>query len=117
VSRLVPRKANYLNTLGVAQLRAGLYAESIETLDKSLAASGGDSDADNLFAMAMARCKLGQPALARDHVERALRWRQSRPPDTRRDWVDDLNTLQAEALAALAECGKELPDDVFGAPL
>ena len=70
---LAPGSALYLNTLGVAQFRAGLYAEAIDTLEKSLAASKGETDAFDLFFLAMARRKLGHVARPRADFDRALR--------------------------------------------
>ncbi len=56
---LAPNQAHYLNTLGVAQYRAGQYAEAIATLDRSLAAGHGASDGYDLFFQAMAHWQLG----------------------------------------------------------
>jgi serine/threonine protein kinase/WD40 repeat protein/tetratricopeptide (TPR) repeat protein len=113
---MAPGQATYLNTLGVAQFRAGLYAEAIDTLEKSLAASKGQSDGFDLFFLAMARHRLGRDARARADFDRALRWRRDHPNLTQPQWAADLDAFQAEAKAALGGPGIELPDDVFAAP-
>ena len=112
-SRFEPESALYLNTLGVAQFRAGLYADAIDTLEKSLAAGKGTADAFDLFFLAMARHKLGQVARARADFNRALQWRRDNPKLSQSGWASELDAFQAEAEAALADPGVEWPDDVF----
>ena len=94
---LTPGQAIYLNTLGVAEYRAGQYAEAIATLEKSLAASKGESDGFDLFFLAMARHKLGQFARARADLVRAIRWRDEHPNPRQPGWSEELNMFQAEA--------------------
>ena len=71
---LAPGEAISLNTLGVVQYRAGQYAEAIATLERSLAAGRGQSDAFDLFFLAMAHHRLGHREEARTEFDRALRW-------------------------------------------
>jgi hypothetical protein len=105
--------AIYLNTLGVAQYRAGQHAEAIATLEKSLAAGKGQTDAFDLFFLAMARYKLGQIAQARADFDRAVRWRRDHLNPTQPGWSDELDAFQTEALALLDGPPAELPADVF----
>jgi tetratricopeptide (TPR) repeat protein len=113
---LAPGTAIYLNTLGVAEYRAGRYPEAIATLEKSLAASNGVSDAFDLFFIAMARLRLGQVAQARTDFDRAMRWRRDHPNLTQPGWSEDLDAFQAEAESVLAGPVGELPADVFAGP-
>jgi serine/threonine protein kinase/WD40 repeat protein/tetratricopeptide (TPR) repeat protein len=113
---LAPKSAACLNTLGVAQFRAGFYADTIHTLEKSLAASAGDNDAFDLYFLAMARRKFGDVLGARADFNRAVRWQREHPNPSQPRWSAELNRFQAEAEAALADPGPELPGDVFALP-
>jgi WD40 repeat protein len=110
---LAPKMAIFLNTLGVAQYRAGQFTEAIATLEKSLAASKGESDAFDLFFLAMARHKLGQVAQARANFDRAVQWRREHPNPKEPQWNEELDAFQAEARALLDGRPPELPHDVF----
>jgi hypothetical protein len=110
---LAPTTANYLNTLGVAQYRAGQFPESVATLEKSLAARKGESDAFDLFFLAMARFQLGEIARARTDLGRAVKWRRDHPNRAQPGWSQELDGFQAEAQALLNGSPPELPDDVF----
>jgi eukaryotic-like serine/threonine-protein kinase len=110
---LAPGTANYLNTLGVAQYRVGHYAEAIATLQKSLAASKGESAAFDLFFLAMARHKLGQISQARADFDGAVRWRREHPNLAQSTWSEELDRFRAEAEEVLARASAEVPPDVF----
>jgi serine/threonine protein kinase/WD40 repeat protein/Tfp pilus assembly protein PilF len=110
---LAPKSAIYLNTLGVAQYRAGQPTEAIATLEKSLAAGKGESDAFDLFFLAMARSKLGETARARADFDRALNWRRDHPNLTQPRWNEELDAFQAETRALLDGLPPELPVNVF----
>jgi tetratricopeptide (TPR) repeat protein len=102
----------FLNTLGVALYRAGRYAEAIETLERSLAAGKGQSDAFDLYFLAMARFKRGQIASARADFDSAVRWRRVRSnlPSPK---VAELDAFESEAQALLDDPPQRLPVDVF----
>ena len=110
---LTPGEALYLNTLGVALYRAGQYIEAIATLEKSLAASKGESDAFDLFFLAMARYKLGQVAQARAEFDRAIQWRREHTKSAQTGWNEDLDAFQAEGQALLNGQTSDLPANVF----
>jgi tetratricopeptide (TPR) repeat protein len=110
---LTPTQALFLNTLGVAQYRTGQWAESVATLEKSLAASKGESDAFDLFFLAMACYRLGRVAEARADFARALKWRTGHPNPGQPAWSVELDAFEAEARALLDGPSPELPDDVF----
>jgi tetratricopeptide (TPR) repeat protein len=109
---LSPDESVSLNTLGVALYRAGQYAEAIATLERSLAASKGESDAFDLFFLAMTRRQLGQIARARADFESAVQWRRNHS-NLPAQWSAELDAFQAEAEAALTTPADELPPDVW----
>ena len=91
----------------------GQFAEAVATLEKSLAAGKGQSDAFDLFFLAMARHQLGQVAQARPDFDRALKWRRDHPAEPQPGWNEELDAFQAEAESVLAGPPGELPADVF----
>ena len=111
---LTPGESVFLNTLGVAQFRAGRYADAVATLEKSLAAAKGSSEPFDLYFLAMARCKLGQVALACADFASAVEWRRSHPNQTGPGWSEELDEFQAEAQDLLKAAPPELPNDLFG---
>ncbi len=71
--RQVPNNGNYLNTLGVAQYRCGLYREALATLRRSDQLNrkrGGQSHPADLAFLAMAAQRLGQTKEAKTYLER-----------------------------------------------
>jgi WD40 repeat protein len=109
---VAPNQVLFLNTLGVAQYRTGQYAVAVATLEKSLAAGNGKSDAFDLFFLAMAHHWLGHPALAHDCFDRAVRWLDANKtlPE---QYTRELAAFRTEAESVLAGPTGELPTDVF----
>ena len=74
--RLEPGNGNHLNTLGVAQYRAGRYQEALATLTrsdqiKSKVPNGSPAPSDLAF-LAMAQHRLGKKAEARATLARLI---------------------------------------------
>jgi WD40 repeat protein len=67
--RLEPDNGNLVNTLGIAQYRAGLVPEALATLTRSNALNQGKAP-DDLAFLAMAHQRLGQTAEARAMLDR-----------------------------------------------
>ena len=113
---LTPGTAIYLNTLGVALYRTGHYLEAIATLEKSLAASKGESDSFDLFFLAMARHALGQVAQARADFDGALRWRSKHPVPAQSVWSQELDLFRDKTEKGpwqAARCGIAKPAAFF----
>jgi WD40 repeat protein len=103
-----PGNGDYLNTLGVAQFRAGRYQEAVDTLtrsDRLNAARVGNSIPGDLAFLAMAHHRLGhkeQAQTALDHLRATMKkpyWAQ-----------------EAEAQAFLRETEAFLADAARGSP-
>jgi len=112
---LAPGEALYLNTLGVVQYRAGQYAAAIATLERSLAAGRGQTDAFDLFFLAMAHHRLGHRDQARASYDRAVHWSGEQKSLDQR-YAKELAGFRAEAEAVLAGPAGELPANVFAPP-
>jgi serine/threonine protein kinase len=114
VNDLAKSRSVLLNKLGVALYRAGRHAEAIANLEESVADASPETEAFDLFCLAMARFKLGQAARARADYDRAVKSRRDNfGSDANYD--TQLNAVQAEADALLAGPIAELPADVFAA--
>jgi tetratricopeptide (TPR) repeat protein len=111
---LAPGQSSFLNTLGVAQYRAGLHAEAVTTLERSLAAGRGQTDAFDLFFLAMAHHRLGHADQARARFEQSVRWWRERK-NLPAQYVRELTGFRAEAevVLGLAASSGELPANVF----
>src|SRR5262249_19239796 len=72
---LEPGNANYFNTLGVTESRAGNWQAAVEALTRSISLRGGsvDASADWLF-LAMAHWQLGNKTEASQWYDKAITW-------------------------------------------
>jgi tetratricopeptide (TPR) repeat protein len=92
---LAPEDGKAWNTLGVAQLRAGNWEESIQGLQKSMdLRKGGDSSA--WFFLAMAHWHLGNKDEARRWFDQAVGWMDKNQPEN-----EELRRFRAEAAELL----------------
>jgi serine/threonine protein kinase/WD40 repeat protein/Tfp pilus assembly protein PilF len=105
---LAPKQASYVNTLGVALYRAARYGEAVRVLERSLSMRTDQSDARDLFVLAMARHRVGQTARARTDFDRAMRWLDAHPNFDLRE-LADLKSFRAEAKAVLARTPNDGP--------
>jgi serine/threonine protein kinase/WD40 repeat protein/Tfp pilus assembly protein PilF len=102
--KLAPQTADYHNTLGVALYRTGQYAEALPVLEKSLALRNGESDAFDLFFLAMCQARLGNRSKAVELSGRALEWLSQRRGELPASWQRELEKIRAET------------DEVLGLP-
>jgi tetratricopeptide (TPR) repeat protein len=77
---LDPKGHLALNTLGVAQYRAGDYQAAMETLSKAMELLPGGTVTDWYF-LAMAHWQLGHKAEARKWYDKAVQWTQEHSPN------------------------------------
>jgi tetratricopeptide (TPR) repeat protein len=100
---LAPAEGHYLNTLGIALFRNEQFKEAVAVLEKSLAASRGQSDAFDLFFLAMCHARLGDAAKVKDCYDRAARWFRAQRGQLSPTWIAELSEFQAEAEAQVAQ--------------
>lgn len=77
--RLRPGYATILNTLGVVYYRLDRLPEAIRALEASRKAGYDELTAFDAYFLAMAHHRLGNAALAKEYLERAIRWHESPP--------------------------------------
>jgi Tfp pilus assembly protein PilF len=93
----------YLNTFGVALYNVGQFANAIPVLERSLRENGGQTDAFDLFFLAMCHHRLGDAARAKDCHQRGKQWLQDHKGKISTDWVEELTAFQAESESVLAQ--------------
>ena len=98
---LRPSDAMLQNTLGVVLYRNGDFVPAIDSLKKSLDLGHGQSDAFDLFFLAMCHQKLGDAAQAKDCFDRAVLWTQQRQDKLPAEWAKELAAFRAEAESVL----------------
>jgi WD40 repeat protein len=100
--RLAPNHGFYLNTLGVAQYRCGLYREALDTLrrsDELNAKSSGRSLPADLAFLAMAAHQLGQTDEAKAYLERlraVMKDPKATPGDEEQGFLQEAEALLRE---------------------
>jgi WD40 repeat protein len=102
--RLDPENGAYLNSLGVAQFRAGQYREAVETLthsDRLNSAAFGGADPGDLAFLAMAHDRLGNRSLALDTLARL----RETMMDPRRKANEESQSFLREAEALIGATG------------
>ncbi len=98
---IAPNARDYLNTLGIALCRAGRDAEALPHLQKSLDTGTGQTDAQDLYFLAIAHHRLGHVETAKEFLKRAQEW-HARHVFSLAVVQDELNRFRAEAEAILA---------------
>jgi tetratricopeptide (TPR) repeat protein len=101
--KLQPGEWSYHNTLGLAYYRAGRFRDAVAALEKSLRGGAGQSDALDLYFLALCHHRLGDAAHARDCFERARAWHQRKASTLPKESAAELRRFQAEAEALLGE--------------
>jgi len=95
VVKLSPDDGTIVNTLGVAQYRAGRWHEALETLVRSMELRNG-GDPHDWFFLAMSHHHLGQTDEARKWYDKAAEWM-----DKNQSKDDELRRFRAEAAELL----------------
>jgi Tfp pilus assembly protein PilF len=101
---LAPAQWHCLNTLGLALYRTGRFAEAVGVLQRSLKEGKGQSDALDLYFLAMCHARLGESGKAKDCFERAVK-RQQAQKDFAPRHVEELKAFRAEAEQVLGLLG------------
>jgi eukaryotic-like serine/threonine-protein kinase len=92
---------DYVNTLGIALCLAGRDSEALPHLEDSLERGFGQTDAQDLYFLAIAHHRLGHVEEAQSLLSRAISW-HSRRGFARKALADELDRFRSEALAILA---------------
>jgi serine/threonine protein kinase len=93
-----PDKPSFWNTLGVALYRNGQYKEAVASLNNSV--GKGQSDAYNLFFLAMCHARLGDEVKAKECFDQAVKWMEMHK-DLNPERVGELKAFRAETETVL----------------
>jgi serine/threonine protein kinase len=99
-------QAIYLNTLGTAEYRGGLYAQAIVTLRKSLGDGSADAAAFDYFTLACCHAKLGEADQAEQMYTAGVASEQRVRGLASEVWLRELKLFREEAERAIAELKK-----------
>ncbi|MBI3407193.1 MAG: protein kinase [Planctomycetes bacterium] len=72
--RLAAGNANFRNTLGLANYRAGRFREAVKALEPNLYKQNDEFLIFDLYFLAMSHHRLGESTRARDYLAWAVRW-------------------------------------------
>jgi hypothetical protein len=89
--------------VGVALYYTGHFANAIPVLQRSLREQAGQTEAFDLFFLAMCHHRLGEAAKAKACLERGKQWFRKRKGQLPAAWLEELTAFQAEADAVLAQ--------------
>jgi serine/threonine-protein kinase len=95
-----PKEGNYWNTLGVARYRVGDNKGAVAALEKAMSLRRG-GDPYDWFFLALAHCRLGDGAMARQWYDRAVEWLRHQ-----RSRNEELHRFRAEAEELLGSAAK-----------
>jgi WD40 repeat protein len=95
--------SHFLNTLGVALYRNGLYQDAIAALKKSYEENLAGLPPCDLFPLAACHHRLGDGAKAQEFYDRATRWLEKYRDRLDADEIAQATEFQTEAKAVLAE--------------
>ncbi|HEV3448573.1 MAG TPA: protein kinase [Gemmataceae bacterium] len=101
VVKLVPEHWVYWNTLGVAYYRAGRFQDAARALEAGLKGGAGESDAFDLYFLALCHHRLGDAAKARAALDQARIWHEQNGSRLSREEKDELQRFRGEAEEAL----------------
>jgi tetratricopeptide (TPR) repeat protein len=99
--RHAPGEAMFLNTLGVAHYRSGAWLPALQALEEAEKRTPGASFGSNAYFQAMCHHQLGDPAKAKHHYDRAVRWRPDDPANRDSTHQQELKAFRVEAEALL----------------
>jgi tetratricopeptide (TPR) repeat protein len=99
-------QAIYLNTLGTALCRTGVYAEAIVTLRKSLGDGSADGAAFDYFTLACCHAKLGEADQAEQMYTAGVAAEERVRGLASEVWLRELKLFREEAEKAIAELKK-----------
>jgi len=112
---LAPQEGNFVNTLALAEYRAGHWAESRGASEGSTNLNKG-VDASNWFFLAMASWRQGERASAIGWFDKAVAWTKAKDPrnaELRQFWREAAELLGQPGPVQPAATALVIPDEPF----